>query len=446
LYERYADMLPEGPERERAAATARSVATVLGPIDDNFWTGAIPPTIEVVDHRILGTFSGHGAEALLQKLRPWLELGADLAISAADVLALQSGALLTRITFSGTDRASGGAFERQLIQLLVFGSDGLLTRLEQFDSDRDAEALARFDELVPSPSLALGTSSAESLVPVSPAVRIENAVTRLNDQFATAWAARDWARIGALFAPDFRLIDRRRYAHLELDRNQHLESLRFRFEMRSSRTTLEVIATRGRRLALMRQRFELAGGDVGPSETESLNVAESGAHGNFVVLVTFDPDDLDAAYGELDDRYVAGEAAPFSAVTAGARAFAAAIAARDWDALAAVLAPDVVIDDHRPLGWGTLRGSATLVDTWKSLVDLAPDVRARIDHCTVSANGSLAALTLLGSHQGGAFEDVRVVVHEYDEKGKIRRHDIYTLEQLEQAQARFEELCSEAAA
>jgi hypothetical protein len=79
-------------------------------------------------------------------------------------------------------------------------------------------------------------------------------------------------------------------------------------------------------------------------------------------------------------------------------------------------------------------------------VDLAPDVRARIDHCTVSANGSLAALTLLGSHQGGAFEDVRVVVHEYDEKGKIRRHDIYTLEQLEQAQARFEELCSEAAA
>jgi hypothetical protein len=65
---------------------------------------------------------------------------------------------------------------------------------------------------------------------------------------------------------------------------------------------------------------------------------------------------------------------------------------------------------------------------------------ARIDHVTVSANGSLAALTLLGSHEGGAFEDVRVVVREYSENGKIRRRDIYPLEQLEQARARFAQL------
>jgi ketosteroid isomerase-like protein len=71
---------------------------------------------------------------------------------------------------------------------------------------------------------------------------------------------------------------------------------------------LEVLATRGHRLALLHQRFELADGDVGPSETESVNVAESDEHGRFATLVTFDADQLDAAYAELDRRY-ADEAA-----------------------------------------------------------------------------------------------------------------------------------------
>jgi hypothetical protein len=81
-----------------------------------------------------------------------------------------------------------------------------------------------------------------------------------------------------------------------------------------------------------------------------------------------------------------------------------------------------------------------LVDTWKSLVELAPDVRLRVEHVMVSAGGSLAVLTLVGTHEGGEFEDVRVVVHEYDGSGQIRRHDIYTLDQLDEARARFEEL------
>ena len=33
------------------------------------------------------------------------------------------------------------------LRLQVFGTEGLVTRNELFDSDRDAEALARFDEL-----------------------------------------------------------------------------------------------------------------------------------------------------------------------------------------------------------------------------------------------------------------------------------------------------------
>ena len=72
LYERYADLVPDGPARIRAAATARSVAAVLGPHDPDRYAAAFAPTIEVVDHRTLGTWSARGAEAVLQNERGWL--------------------------------------------------------------------------------------------------------------------------------------------------------------------------------------------------------------------------------------------------------------------------------------------------------------------------------------------------------------------------------------
>ncbi|MGH7287972.1 MAG: hypothetical protein ACREI8_08150, partial [Myxococcota bacterium] len=110
----------------------------------------------------------------------------------------------------------------------------------------------------------------------------------------------------------------------------------------------------------------------------------------------------------------------------------------------AVLAPDLVVHDHRPLGWGRLEGAASLVDSWKALVELSPDVRVRVDHATISRNASLAVFPLLGTHEGGAFEDQRVVVHEYAANGRIRRHEIYGFDQYVLARARLDELSASA--
>src|SRR5262249_48510737 len=375
-----------------------------------------------------------------------LEVADEVANRIDDVLGQRTDALLVSWTNVGIDRGSGGAFERPFVILWVFGPDGRVTRNEMWDADRGAAALARFDELFPSPSAALGTSSAENLVPVSPAARIENAVTRLGDRFAAAWAARDWEGIAALFAPEFRLIDRRRYAHLELDRDHHLESLRFRFEMSSSRTALEVIATRGRRLALSHQRFELAGGDVGPSETESLNVAESDERGHFLVLVTFDPDDLDAAYAELDARYAAGEAAPYARTLAALQRFGRAAAAHDWEELASVFDPNVVLEDHRPIGWHALHSRDEYLASVRALVDLAPDVTIREEHClALDDRGTLVVGRWVGSRDGGPFEIPLVSVWGLGPDARIQRIDTYNLEQLDAARARFEALRAGAA-
>ena len=117
--------------------------------------------------------------------------------------------MLERFTNFGTDRTSGGTYEREMLMIWCFGPDGLVVRTEQFDVDNATIALARFDEL---------TSASP------PTLRIVNAATRSGDRFQEAWDARDWARVTAVFAPKFRLADRRALALLDLDRGEHLAS------------------------------------------------------------------------------------------------------------------------------------------------------------------------------------------------------------------------------
>jgi class 3 adenylate cyclase len=424
LYERYAELLPEGPERDRAAATARSVALLDQIADPDRWAAAIAPAVEFVDRRALGLLPpSSGREALVRMLRSLHEVARDLTLRIDDVLALHADAHLFRCTNLGTDRTGGGAFERQLLVLRVFGSEGLVTRYEFFGPECAAEALARFDEL---------TAAA-------PAARFANAATRAGDRRSDAWAAGDWARFAAGFPPGFRVIDRRGIAQLEIDRDQYVESFRPLFEMASSITT-EVLATRGDRLALSRTRWIGADSERGPSEVEFLRITEVDERGELALGVTFDPAALDAAYSELDARYAAGELADDPVAVERLNAVNGAFATRNWDALTAQLAPDLVVIDHRPLGWETIHGPAAYVATLKSLVDLAPDARLRTDHVRTSERGLLVVAMWVGTREGGAFEAPRAVVYELDASRRIGRWDVYDLDQLDAAWARFESI------
>src|SRR5262249_39313018 len=192
LYERYAELLPEGAERDGAAATARSVAGVLGPPDLDRYAASLSPAVEVVDHRILGTWSARGAEEMLRHWSAHFDLGHDVTVRYDDVLASRPEALLLSQTWSGTDRASGGIYESETLSLFVYGADGLVTRIEIFNPGRPAEALARFDEL---------TSEAGPFA--SPAGTSKNPPRRVRLNAATAHAARAEAAIAARDADAF---------------------------------------------------------------------------------------------------------------------------------------------------------------------------------------------------------------------------------------------------
>jgi class 3 adenylate cyclase len=425
LYERYAELLPDGVARVRAAATARSIAALMAPPDVDRYASAIAPAIEIDDRRSMGLGSGQGADVFLRALRSLLEMSGEIATRVDDIVRLRPEALLMRWTNFGTDRAGGGAYERPLLLLWIFGRDGRLARFEQLDADRDEDAVARLDEL-----------TAEA--PATPAsVSITNAATRTVDRFRAMWAARDWTQVGALFPAGFRCINRRRTLQIELDRERYLALLRPLFDMTSSQT-IDVLATRGERLALVHVRWKGADHDVGPSEIDGLGVNDVDERGDLLALVLFDRDDLESAYAELDARYDRGEASRHQAEVT--RVFRRAFAARDWDALAATLAPDLVVYDHRILGWETLRGPAQYIQALRSLIDLAPDARLRIDHIRMSDRGALYVPVWVGTHEGGAFETPSVFVAELDDVGRIRRFDQYDLDALGTARARFERL------
>src|SRR5262249_53276098 len=108
-----------------------------------------------------------------------------------DVVCLGPDALLTRRTHSGTIRGGGGPYERVFLWLRVFGPDGLVSRVEFFDADREDEALARFDALTAPVRAADGGGRRR----VRPNAATANAA-RVNASFA----ARDAEAYLALFA------------------------------------------------------------------------------------------------------------------------------------------------------------------------------------------------------------------------------------------------------
>src|SRR5262249_49104057 len=160
--------------------------------------------------RGVGTVSGPGA--VRQWLGTQLELADGVATRVGDVLALRLDALLLRLVISGIERSGGGPYERHFLRLGTFGADGLWTRVEQFDADREAEALARFDEL-----------AAQAQPVVRRRVR-PNVATAFAAHFDAVIAMQDADALPALFCDGPSGVDH--MLHMEWDRHAALSAWR----------------------------------------------------------------------------------------------------------------------------------------------------------------------------------------------------------------------------
>ena len=83
--------------------------------------------------------------------------------------------------------------------------------------------------------------------------RFANAATRCFDAYVRSWHARDWDGVLSTLVP--RLLDHRALTGLDLEGEDLVRNVRHMFGFSSSRWNVELLATRGERLALSRLCF-----------------------------------------------------------------------------------------------------------------------------------------------------------------------------------------------
>jgi hypothetical protein len=156
--------------------------------------------------------------------------------------------------------------------------------------------------------------------------------------------------------------------------------------------------------------------------------------------VVFDHDAIDAAFTELDERYLRGEGRPHAEVWQPTAAFLDAYATRDWSTLEQTLAPGFQVVDHRQIGW-PLRGRADYLATLQALAEQAREDRMwRTAMVRLSGGLGLAMIWHRGlDTHGGPFERHFAVLSVVS-SGLIIRLEIWEAEDLHRAVERFHEL------
>jgi ketosteroid isomerase-like protein len=367
-----------------------------------------------IDHRRAAAYAPGDLPAYI---RAGWDLGQNVRTHIEAVHRLNNlGAIVTHAA-RGTSQEGFDAEWRGIDILTVEGE--LISRSEVFDEVDLNAALARFDEL------------AES----KPKPRLANEATRIGIQLAAAYNRRDSDAYLSVVSPDGLFIDRRKGLHSESEASLQ-QNLRAVFEVspHSFEMTWEPLATRGSHLSLAHEVWRDCAQEGHPIAVELLTVMEASDAGLLCVGVAFDPDDIDAAFDELDTRYRNGEAAahaPTWSVVSGAYA---TLNSRQVPAAT----PDCVTVDRR--GGGIAHEGnvdAYLNATW----DVAPDVTMRIETVhQLTDLGAVVTFTSCGTSQNGfsaLWRGINVLTVEGD---LISRGEIFDETDLDAALARFDKI------
>jgi len=147
---------------------------------------------------------------------------------------------LTRLEVGSPDM-SPGAPRDELLQLYGIDDEGRIDLQVWFDLEDIDAAIAELDA---------AHARLEERPPRAP---LENAASRADDRLNTLFADTRWDEIGELFADNVRLEDRRRGLRNESnDRASAVAAVRAIADIGTKSLTPDVLAIRGKRLALVR--------------------------------------------------------------------------------------------------------------------------------------------------------------------------------------------------
>ncbi|OBI40150.1 hypothetical protein A5707_10730 [Mycobacterium kyorinense] len=293
----------------------------------------------------------------------------------------------------------------------------LINRCELFDEADLDTAIARFEELLPRPR------------------RLENAVSRTHDRFLAYFTSRDWAAIAEILADDACTDDRRRVVNTGVrhGRDAVLAELSALADVGGISLTSEVIAIRGEHLALRRGRYMVSGQEE-EYHLDALEIIETDADGRLVGRVAFDLTEIDAAFEELDARYLAGEAA--------AHAQTWSVVARSYYETnrreLPSMTPDSAFIDHRAV---LTTEQEHLAAYLSSLWDLLPDISVYIEAVhRLSDLGGVVTQAARGTSREGFGAEWRAIAVSVLEGDLYSRVEAFDEADLDTALARFDEL------
>jgi hypothetical protein len=242
------------------------------------------------------------------------------------------------------------------------------------------------------------------------------------------FAARDWEGMAEILADNHYSDDRRRVvgSGVRPGREAEIADMRAIADLATDNMTSTVIATRRDRLALVRVRS-------GAFQTEVLNIVEIDAEKRIAAFVTFDLDDMDAAFEELDGRYLGGEAAVHAQVWSEIAQGYAALNIHDLPATT-----DWVTVDHRVRA--TFE-AGDLTDYIRSGWDIAPDAKMYIESVHRLSNlGAVVTHTAYGTSPEGFDAEWRMVGLLAFGADPTNRCEIFDEADIDAALARFDEL------
>ena len=235
---------------------------------------------------------------------------------------------------------------------------------------------------------------------------------------------------------DCRLDDHRRIVGgTGVNREEFLDGWKMVADVGFDKLAETTIAIRGASLSIQQG---IASGSHG-FEVGAVVLAHTDTSGRICFAAYFEPEDLDAAFAELDSRWIAtGEPSELAKIAIGT---VEALNSRDWDRLASFMTEDYVNVDHRPVSSGTREGRDAYIHWLRAATDVTTDRRVRlVNVLRADGGGEVLHYSQSGTSELGfaaEWDDLRVGVVR---QGKIARAEIFPFDRLEEATARADEL------
>jgi class 3 adenylate cyclase/ketosteroid isomerase-like protein len=324
-----ATLNPDDAETYRVATQAYAAHVGL---DDARLDELSAPDFVFVDRRRLGNFGELDRTGYFEIFETRRETRGPGQTRSVAVHRLGDG-ILVWSTWERTTSAAGVTTDSSGVFLLRV-VDGRVVRSEIWDDDQIGAALARAEELV---------------ITRESSARIENAASRTVDESIVRMNAGE--SVADLVADDFRRDDRRHHLSFPEHGAEELNELIETNREMGAHHSMTHLAVRGERFVLSTLSSTFEGGD---RLVEMLVLGEFDEAGKFLVETNFEPERLDEAYDELDERWRSMLDPDDAETHAVVNRMLAAYVSNDADGLDRYMAPDLAFDDHRPLGVGAL--------------------------------------------------------------------------------------------